>query len=322
MENGIWIYAQPQGERLADVSLELVGEGRRLADRLGCKLTACLLGDQVSHLTDGLIAAGADYILLIEDVGLRFYRPEIYGLVVEKLASRYRPQIFLFGATHLGKDLAAVVAARLEAGLTAHCIAFDLDESGRLLQMVPAFGGRCVFQSAGNPQMSTVAPGIFSKPEPDSGRRGEVVREAVVIPTEKLTRILEFKPAEQETASLVNAEVIVAGGAGVGGREGWAMVEELANVLGGATGATRPPVDEGWTGEDSMIGQSGKTVHPKLYITVGVSGDQLHLSGVGEPELFIAINKDRSANIFLHADYGIVDDYRRILPHIIEIFKE
>lgn len=320
-ENGVWIYAQPQGDRLADVSLELVGEGRKLADRLGTDVTACLLGDNVSFLPEDLIAAGADHVLLVEDKELRFYRPEIYGPLVETMARRYQPQIFLFGATRAGKDLAAVVAARLDAGLTAHCIAFDLDENARLRQMVPAFGGRCVFLSAANPQMSTVASGIFSRPVPDSNRRGEVVREAFAMPAENLTRVIEFKSAAQETASLEKAEVIVTGGAGVGGPQGWAVLEELADILGGTVGATRPPVDEGWVGEEKMIGQSGKTVHPKLYIAVGVSGDQLHLSGVREPELFIAINKNSSANIFKYAHYGIVADYSRVLPHIIEMLK-
>ncbi|MBS4021612.1 MAG: electron transfer flavoprotein subunit alpha/FixB family protein [Dethiobacter sp.] len=320
-QNNVWVYAQETRGGIAGVTLELLGEGRRLADRLSVKLTAVLCGEKVAGLTGCLFAAGADTVILVENPSLHYYNAACFGHCLEGLARRYHPQIFLFGATQQGKDLAAVTAARLNAGLTAHCTAFELDDGGRLRQMVPAFGGRCVFVSTGFPQMATVAPGVFQRPDLDWERRGEVVREQFTGDGNTAVKVLNFLPSPRAEKGLADAAVIVAAGAGVGGSEGYALVEELAALLNGVMGATRPAVDEGWALEEQMIGQSGCNVHPKLYIAVGVSGDQLHLSGVKDPDVFIAINKDRQANIFRHAHYGVIADFKLIIPRLIDLLK-
>ncbi|MGI6097386.1 MAG: electron transfer flavoprotein subunit alpha/FixB family protein [Dethiobacteria bacterium] len=321
VENGLWVFAQAVEGKLLPVSLELLGEGRRLADRLDVGLSAILIGHNLQPLALELIACGADNVLVADHAKLYHYRGELYIPLVEKMILRYRPEIFLFGATQGGKDLAAATAARIGAGLTAHCVAFEIDEHKVLKQLVPAFGGHCVFRSQGNPQMATVAPGVFTIPEPDYERQGKIIEIDFSPPAEPATKIVEFKTEKGSAGGLEEAEVIVAGGAGVGNAENWQLIEKLAHALNAAVGATRPPVDEGWVEEEKMIGQSGRNVRPKLYLAVGISGDQLHLSGVQNPELFIAINKDPKANIFKHAHFGVVEDLTKILPPLIELLS-
>lgn len=320
--NGVWVFSQIIDGEVAGVTLELLGEGRRLADLLSVQLTAVLPGFKVGSHAETLVAAGADRVLLLDDAALMYYHSGNYGQCLEELARRHEPQVFLFGATQTGKDLAAVLAARLKTGLTAHCAALEIDEDRRLRQIVPAFGGRCVFISRRWPQMSTVVAGVFPKPVLDFNRQGEILEISCTGLTNSAVKVVDFKASPPLQAKLAEAEVIVGAGAGIGDLEGYKLLEELAEQLGGVLGATRPMVDEGWAGEEQMIGQSGCSVHPKLYIAVGISGDPLHLSGVRDPDVFIAINKDPKANIFRHAHYGVVADYRLVIPPLMDLLKK
>lgn len=320
-DGDIWVYVEQKNGYPLEVGLELLGEGRRLADKKGVSLAAVFLGEGTEENASLLIECGADRVFLGDSPRLNPYTCEVFAPLICRLVQKYSPSAFLFGATIEGKDLAAAIAARLNLGLTAHVSSFDFNDRGELEQYVPAFGGRLVFKCSREPSLATVAPGVMEKPSPDKGRKGHLEKiELEEVPT-PLVKILGFKDKAGEVASLAEAEVIVAGGAGIGNKEGWALLEELARLLGGMVGATRPAVDEGWANPEQMIGQSGKTVRPRLYLAFGISGDQLHVSGVKSPEVFIAVNKDPKAPIFRYAHYGIVSDYRPVLSSLIKTIK-
>lgn len=315
----IWVFIEQRGGILHDVGLELLGKARELADASGGSVTALLLGNGVLPLADHLTAHGADTLLVADHPGLEPYHLLPYTQVLAEACRAYQPEIMLFGATSLGVELAPRLAARLQTGLSAHCIDLQLDADGKLLQMVPGWGGGVVATIKcpdHYPQMATVMPGVMKKPQP-AARSGEIIhltfREDTSGP-----RVLEVQRQEVKDLPLETAEVVVAGGFGIGGEEGWQLLEELARLLGGAVGATRPPVDEGWASEEQMIGQSGKTVRPRLYIGVGISGMSHHVVGMDESEFVVAINKDPKAIIFEFSDLAIVGDYRDIIPHLVD----
>ncbi len=321
----IWVFMEQRGGLLHEVGWELLGKARELAEASGGTVAALLLGEKVAGLADRLIAHGADIVFVAEHPSLEPYRLLPYTSILAKACQEHRPSILLLGATSMGMELAPRLAARLNTGLSAHCIDLRLDAQGDLLQMVPGWGGGVVATikcPEHRPQMATVMPGVMKKCEP-SRRSGEIIQLTV---GEDLDlsgpQVLEVHLEEPKAKPLEVAEVVVAGGFGIGGQEGWQLLEELASLLGGAVGATRPPVDEGWALEEQMIGQSGKTVRPRLYLGVGISGMSQHVVGMDESELVVAINSDPKAPIFEVADIVIVGDYREILPPLLEELRQ
>ena len=317
----IWVFMEQRGGVLHEVGLELLGKARELAEVSGSAVAAILLGAEVAPLTDRIISHGADLVLVAEHPALEPYRLLPYTDVLAKACRTRHPSVLLFGATRLGVELAPRLAARLKTGLSAHCIDLQWDANGNLLQMVPGWGGgviatiRCPEH---RPQMATVMPGVMQKGE-SSGRSGRVITLTV---GEDLDvsgpQVRSIDREEPKTRALETAEVVIAGGWGIGGQEGWKLLEELAALLGGAVGATRPPVDEGWASEEQMIGQSGKTIRPRLYIGVGISGMSHHVVGMDGSELVVAINSDPKAPLFEVADICITGDFREILPPLLE----
>jgi len=309
-----------------DVSKEMLGCGRRLADKMKTDLTAVLLGNAVGNLADELLAYGADKVFLAENELLKFYHSEAYVNIIGKLAMTYSPDIFLLGATSIGMDLAPRLAARLRTGLTADCVRLDVDDVGQLEQVVPAFGGNVmatVLCPKHRPQMATVRPGVMRPPAKIQEKHGTVDTVPVDLNEKDLNiKILDVTLKEPEAAPIDTAGVVVAGGWGIGSVEDWRMLTELARSLGGAVGATRPPVDEGWASEDQLIGQSGKTVRPNLYIGIALSGAMQHIVGIQDSKVIVAINKDPDSPIFKAADFIIAADFRELVPSLVEEIKK
>jgi electron transfer flavoprotein alpha subunit len=319
----VWVIAEQVECRVLAVSLQLIGQARKLADELGACVEVVLLGDKLDGQAQRLFAAGADRVYLGNVPDLALYQPELYTEVIVRLAKEQRPEIVLIGSTSMGRELAPLAAARLETGLTAHCIDLALDENKILEQRVPAYGGLIsIVCPERRPQMATVARGVFPTPEPDEGRRGEIV--PLDLPDNMPGRIqtLEIVREEAEGVPLESASVVVACGAGAGDVEGWHEIADLAQVLNAALGSTRPAVDEGWAGLETMIGQSGKMVSPELYIGVGLSGELQHMVGVAGAQVMVAINNDPKSPVFEQVDYGIVDDCREFVPVFVEKIKE
>lgn len=319
----VWVLAEQIEGQLLSVSLQLMGRARKLADQLGTFAEAILLGNRVEGSASQLFAAGADLVYLGEAAELAFYQPEAYTEVIVGLARERYPDILLVGSTPMGRELAPLVAARLETGLTAHCIDLVLDESGILEQQVPAYGGLIsIICPVRRPQMATVAKGVFPNPELDTGRVGEIVHLDIPEEIPRQVQTLEIVREEPRGVPLETAQIVVAGGAGVGEAAGWQSIVELAHVLSAGLGSTRPIVDEGWTELETMIGQSGKMVSPTLYIGVALSGEQQHMVGITDAQIMIAINNDENAPVFEQVDLGIVDDCREFIPALIDRIRE
>jgi electron transfer flavoprotein alpha subunit len=321
--NAVWVITEQIDCHLQSISLQLIGQARKLADQLGTSVEAILLGDNIKQQARQLIAAGADKVYLGNAPELEVYQPELYTEIVANLAAEHRPEIILIGSTDMGRELAPLVAGQLKTGLTAHCIDLVLDKDMILEQRIPAYGGLLsIICPEKRPQMATVTKGVFPTPEPDDSRTGEIMM--IDIPTRLPGRVktLEIIREEPQGVPLETASTIVAGGAGAGDRDGWNDISELAATLNAALGSTRPAVDEGWTELETMIGQSGKIVSPEVYIGVGLSGEQQHMVGIGGARAMIAINNDAKSPIFEQVDYGIVDDCREFLPVLIRKIKE
>jgi len=324
---GIWVFADQRNGRLLEVGLELLGQGRMIADKLSMELAAILMGHDVADLADDLGAYGADKVYLLDNPVLENYRSDPYAVLIKDLINQYKPSILLIGATTIGMDLAPRVAAKVSTGLSAHCTGLDVDENGQLAAIVPAFGGSVmasIICPDRRPQMATVRPGFLKKIEREEGRKAVIERIDVTLDEDSIrTKVVEIFREEPKCCPIELAETVVAGGYGIGSKENWVMIEELADVLHASVGATRPAADEGWASlEEQMIGQSGKTVHPNLYIGIGISGVLHHLIGIKDSKVIVAINSDPNAPILKAADYGIAADFRDILPHLIEGFKE
>jgi electron transfer flavoprotein alpha subunit len=322
--HGIWVFVEQRRGELHEVSLELLGKARELADQGKCGVTAVLLGCEITPLAPRLIEYGADAVLVADDARLADYQLIPYALVMEGLIKEYHPDILLVGATALGVELAPRVAAKLRTGLSAHCIDLRWDRDGKLLQVVPGWEGGVIATIScphHRPQIATVMPGIMKARVPVE-RKGSITEIAVHLPDTGLgPEVVAVTKEEPEALPLEKAEVVVAGGWGVGSKEDWRLLEELAALLGGAVGATRPPVDEGWADEGQMIGQSGKTVRPLLYIGVGISGVMHHVVGMEQSKHIITINTDPRADIGQVSDVIVVEDFRKILPLLIEEIK-
>ena len=319
----VWVVAEQIDCRILPVSLQLIGQARKLAKELNTSVETVILGDQMDKRVQEFFAAGADRVYLGNAPELAIYQPEMYTEMIVKLAKEHQPEIMLIGSTPMGTELAPLVAARLGTGLTAHCIDLIIDDNKILEQKIPAYGGLIsIICPEKRPQMATIASGVFPHPELDESRTGEIAH--LKIPNEISPRIqtLEIVREEPEGIPLESAPIVVAGGAGAGDIEGWRIIAGLSEILNAALGSTRPAVDEGWTELETMIGQSGKMVSPELYIGVGLSGELQHMVGIVGAKVMVAINNDPKAPVFEQVDYGIVDDCREFVPMLIEKIKE
>ncbi len=322
----VWVVAEQREANLMRVTRELLGKGRELADARGERLCSVLMGHQVEHLTEELFEHGADLVHLAEAEELSTYRTGPYSKVLSELIIEHMPDIVLFGATTIGRDLAPRVANRIQTGLTADCTGLEIEtETRALLQTRPAFGGNImatIVCPRSRPQMSTVRPGVMAVAERQAGRKGELVRKEVKLRRADLsTEIVKIIKGEKRHVNLEEAKVIVSGGRGLGSPEKFALVEELASLLGGEVGASRASVDSGWIDSSHQVGQTGKTVRPRLYIACGISGAIQHLAGMECSETIVAINKDADAPIHKIADFSIVADLHKVIPVLIEELK-
>ncbi len=320
---GVWVFAEERDGGLLPVALELLSKGREIADKLKVELAAILFGYNIRHLVPELGAYGADKVYLADDPILTNYRGEPYASLMQNLIEQYKPEIVLIGASSFGLDLAPRVAVKVNTGLSAHCCGLDINQKGQLVAQVPGFGGSImasIICPDHRPQMATVRPGFF-QPQRKAGHAPSVIEVKVNLREEEIaTKVIKVFPQPPKSPPIESAEIIVAGGYGVGSKEKWQMIEELAKVLGGRVGATRPPCDEGWAGEEQMIGQSGKTIRPKLYVGIGISGAMHHVVGIKDSKVIVAINKDPKAPIFQACDFGIVASFDEITPHLIKEF--
>ncbi|HBA87148.1 MAG TPA: electron transfer flavoprotein subunit alpha [Geobacter sp.] len=317
--SGVWVFVEQTEGEAAKVSWELLGKGKELARARKCGLFAVVMGENVEHLCSQAFGYGAETVYLMDAPVLRHYRTESYQKSLCALIEKYKPEVILMGATGLGRDLAGVVATVVGTGLTADCTGLSVDEKGNLMQTRPAFGGNImatIVCDKFRPQMSTVRPHVMAMPEFDPQARGETVREPVPVTEDEIqVKVLEIlMDGSGSKVDIAGAEFIVSGGRGMMGKENFAMLQELADVLGGVVGASRSAVDAGWMPQDRQVGQTGKTVRPKVYIACGISGAIQHLVGMQDSDVVIAINRDPEAPIFQVASYGLVGDLFRIIP--------
>ena len=319
----VWIFAEQREGKIAPVVIELLGEGRKLAKEVDAELCAILLGKDVDGLAKELITFGADKVYVADDALLEKYTTDAYTKVIKDAIDEIKPEIMLFGATHIGRDLAPRIASRVGTGLTADCTKLEIDpEDKKIKQTRPAFGGNImatIICPNHRPQMSTVRPGVMDKAEKDETRTGEVIALDYKITQDDIrTTVLETVKTKKDLVSLTDANVIVSGGLGLGGPEGFEMLKKLADKLGGVVGSSRAAVDAGWIDHSHQVGQTGTTVKPNLYIACGISGAIQHLAGMSDSKYIVAINKDAKAPIFSICDYGIVGDLNEIIPEMIE----
>lgn len=324
--SGVLVYIEQRFNEVQNVSLELLGKGRKIADELGVHVVAVIVGKDVGKHGKLLVEYGADKVLLLDDEALELYSTEPYTQAMVQAIKTEMPEIVLFGATSIGRDLAPRVSARLETGLTADCTSLDVSEDRMLLMTRPAFGGNImatIVSPDHRPQMSTVRPGVMTKMDRDHLRKGEIIEFPVKIEkNNRFVEILSFEKETEEKQDIQEATVLVSGGRGVGSSENFTLLYDLADVLNGLVSASRAAVDSGWMDHDRQVGQTGKTVRPNLYIACGISGAIQHVAGMEEAELIIAINKDKGAKIFEVADLGVVGDVHKVLPFVIEEIKK
>ena len=323
----VWVFAEQRQGTLTPVVVELLGEGRKLADKLDVKLCALLVGSNVKDLIQTLIHYGADRVYCVDNESLEKYTTDGYSKAVCIAVESYKPEIIMMGATHIGRDLAPRIASKLNTGLTADCTGLEIDpEDGKLRQTRPAFGGNLmatIICPETRPQMCTVRPGVMDKAIKDTNRSGETIEIEVDISQKDIrTKVLEIVKIKRDMIPLTDADVIVSGGMGIKNAEGFKMLKELADVLGGTLGASRATVDAGWIDKSRQVGQTGTTVRPKLYIACGISGAIQHLAGMQESGMIVAINTNPNAPIFEVADYGIVGDVYEVVPQLIELLKD
>ena len=323
---GIWVYAEQRNGEMASVVYELLGEGRKLAEQLGEELSAVLLGDGVTCQAEDLIQHGADNVYVVDNPKLKDFQDDTYAMAMAELCEEYKPNIVLTGATAIGRSFIPKVAVILETGLTADCTQLGIDDYTKLLlQTRPAFGGNLMATitcTNFRPQMSTVRHKVFKKASKDVSRKGKIFTKVLADDLLKSrTKLIEFVKEMESTFNLSEADIIVSGGRGLGEAKNFALVRELAELINGAVGASRAAVDAGWIPYSHQVGQTGKTVCPKLYIACGISGSIQHMAGMQSSETIIAINKDPNAPIFEIATYGIVGDLFEVIPAMISAIK-
>ena len=324
---GIWVFVEQRDSVIAGVSYELLGKGRELADQLSCELSAVLFGSDLNGLAEELILYGADQVIEIDDPALKYFRDERYSEALVYLAEKYRPEIILTGATVIGRSFIPRVAIKLNTGLTADCTGLSIDEeTGNLMQTRPAFGGNImatILTANHRPQMATVRHKVMNPLARDDSRMGTIIREEYNFELEEdQTRYISFEKEKTNLINITDANVIVSGGRGIKDAKNFAMIEELAEALDGAVGASRAAVDSEWIAYSHQVGQTGKTVKPSIYIAVGISGAIQHLAGMSSADYIVAINKDPDAPIFKVADLGIVGDLFELVPKLIKRIKE
>lgn len=323
---GVWVFVEQTEGAPARVSLELLGKGRELAEKLGVVLTAFLLGESVEDTAKELIFFGADEVIVADHPLLKDYRTELYTDIISEQVRARKPEVLIVGASPIGRDLAPRLSFRLNAGCTADCTGLDIDEENRLFVSTrPAFGGNVmatIICPEHRPQMSTVRPGVMALPEKDDKREGQIIDLDLQLDEDACkVKLLESVKGASEGVNIQDAERIVAVGMGAGDKETFDMIKELAELLDGEVGATRFAVEAGWVSHDRQIGQTGKTVRPELYVGCGISGAVQHTAGMSASKTIIAINKDPNAEVFKIADYGIVGDVRKVVPAIISELK-
>lgn len=334
---GVFVYAQQVDNVLDGVAFELLGKGKELAGVLNTEVTAVLVGSDVKGLADQLAEYGADRVIVVDDPELKEYRTEPYAHALASVINEYKPEIMLVGATAIGRDLGPTVSARVKTGLTADCTLLEIGDfplnvapgqeqlHNQLLMTRPAFGGNTIATIAcpyNRPQMATVRPGVMQKIDPIKGAKANVVEfNPGFTPNDRFVEILNIVKAVKNTANIMDAKVLVSGGRGVGSKENFQMLEELAEVLGGTVSCSRAVVENGWLPVDLQVGQTGKTVRPQIYFAIGISGAIQHVAGMEESDLIVAINKDEDAPIFDVADYGLVGDLKKIVPALTAALK-
>lgn len=324
---GVWVFIEQSDGEAAKVSWELLGIGRELADTLGVDLCALVIGDQVEHLCSEAFHWGADRAYSLDAPVFRHYRTEAYSRAICEMVEKHHPEVILMGATGLGRDLAGAIATVLKTGLTADCTGLAIDADRNLMQTRPAFGGNImatIMCDKFRPQMATVRPHVMPMSEKQPGRIGTIIRESCPIQEEDiLVKVLEIiSDRKKDNVDVAGAEFIVSGGRGMMGKENFAMLKELADELGGVVGASRSAVDAGWMPQERQVGQTGKTVRPKIYVACGISGAIQHLVGMQDSDVVIAINRDKDAPIFEVATYGIVGDLFQVVPAITRQIRE
>jgi electron transfer flavoprotein alpha subunit len=319
---GIWIFGDYRNYFQNRVTLQLLAKGKELAGKLGTQVTVLVLGHQVHHFAMEYAAHGADIVMVVEHPALKIYQVETYTRVVARLVEEWRPHIFLAGATAFGREFFPRLAKRLKTGLSADCVSLEVDpENGWLIQTTPAFGGELladVITPEHRPQMATVHPGMFKERIHDKKAISRIVYPEVQVEADERVQLVRSKPEQAHKGTLQDAPVVVVGGRGLGTKENFQMLFELAECLGGEVGATRPAVMAGWAEEDRLLGQTGKSVKPRLLITVGTSGAVQYTTGIQAAETIIAINRDPNAPIFKMADLGLVGEGRAILTLLLE----
>ena len=335
---GVFVFAQQVDNVISNIAYELIGKGKELAKDLGVEVTAVLVGSDVKGLADQLAEYGADKVIVVDDPELKEYRTEPYTHAIASVIKEFKPEIFLIGATAIGRDLGPRVCARIHTGLTADCTKLDIGDfpmnpvpgretkHNQLLMTRPAFGGNTIATIACpdfRPQMATVRPGVMQKAPKEAGKKAVVTEfNPGFTKNNKYVDILEVVKAVSNTVDIMDAKILVSGGRGVGSPENFAILQDLADVIGGTVSCSRAVVDAGWKPKDLQVGQTGKTVRPNLYFAIGLSGAIQHLAGMEESDVIIAINKDETAPIFDVADYGVVGDLNKIVPLLTEKLKE
>ena len=335
---GVYVFAQQVDNEVSSIALELIGKGKDLAKDLNTTVTAVLVGSNVMGLTEILGEYGADRVIVVDDPELKEYRTEPYTHALASVIEKYKPDVFLIGATAIGRDLGPRVCARIHTGLTADCTQLDIGDfplvptpgkeqkHNQLLMTRPAFGGNTIATIACpefRPQMATVRPGVMQKLPREAGRKAEIEEfNPGFVPNEKYVEIMEVVKAVSNVADIMDAKILVSGGRGVGSPENFKILDELAEAIGGTVSCSRAVVDAGWKPKDLQVGQTGKTVRTHVYFAIGISGAIQHVAGMEESDIIIAINKDESAPIFDVADYGVVGDLNKIVPVLTQKIKE
>lgn len=335
---GVFVFAQQVDNVISNIAYELIGKGKELAKDLGVEVTAVLVGSDVKGLADQLAEYGADKVIVVDDPELKEYRTEPYTHAIASVIKEFKPEIFLIGATAIGRDLGPRVCARIHTGLTADCTKLDIGDfpmnpvpgretkHNQLLMTRPAFGGNTIATIACpdfRPQMATVRPGVMQKAPKEAGKKAVVTEfNPGFTKNNKYVDILEVVKAVSNTVDIMDAKILVSGGRGVGSPENFKILDDLAEAIGGTVSCSRAVVDAGWKPKDLQVGQTGKTVRPNVYFAIGISGAIQHLAGMEESDIIVAINKDETAPIFDVADYGVVGDLNKVVPMLTEKIKE
>ena len=334
---GVFVFAQQVDNVLDGVAFELLGKGKDLAAVLNTEVTAVLAGSGVMGLADKLAEYGADRVIVVDDPELKEYRTEPYAHALASVINEFKPEIMLVGATAIGRDLGPTVSARVKTGLTADCTVLEIGDfplnpvageeqlHNQLLMTRPAFGGNTIATIAcpyNRPQMATVRPGVMQKINPIAGAKANVVEfNPGFTPNDRYVEILNVVKAVKNTANIMDAKILVSGGRGVGSKENFKLLDDLAEVLGATVSCSRAVVENGWQPVDLQVGQTGKTVRPQIYFAIGISGAIQHVAGMEESDVIVAINKDEDAPIFDVADYGLVGDLNKIVPALTAALK-